>query len=364
MTRGTFSHRTLVFAAVCLVAVFQSAAQGNAKPKHLKSDQLLLDAAAHNGFGEVAPWHVKASYELFDDHGKHKSAGTFEEWWFGPKSYKTVFTGDDLKQTDVATEAGLFRSGDQRWLSRQENLVPLLIASPLQVHPYDPRKNDLVDEVRAMGPSKLRCVFLLRKPALDEPAGANLGANLDLTPSYCFEPESSVLRYGSRGGGREVMLLNDIAQIAGRFVARNIHIMNGRADSLTISVTDAGLVAPNSPPPAAPEGSTGPLGGRVELPFDRLHQVGGQLDLQRSEMIELAGSDLAIKAVIGKDGHVLEATMVKGPAGLGNTVAKAARKLIFAPFTVLGEPVEVETTVTSQLDLSAASADAPARGRR
>jgi hypothetical protein len=183
-----------------------------------------------------------------------------------------------------------------------------------------------------------------------------------LTPTYCFEPDSNVLRYGSGGGGRDVLLLNNYVSVQGRNLSREVHLMNNRQESVVIHVTEIGAPAANAARPQAPEGSTGPLGGRIVVPVDRLHQVGGQLELSGSAQSDLEGADFTVKAVIGKDGHVLEATMIKGPPSVATPLAKAARKLIFAPFTVLGEPVEVETTVT-QADLAAIMGDPPRRGR-
>jgi len=49
--------------------------------------------------------------------------------------------------------------------------------------------------------------------------------------------------------------------------------------------------------------------------------------------------------VIGKDGHVVSARGISGPAEAYKGCEDAVRKWVFVPYLVLGKPVEVETKV-------------------
>jgi hypothetical protein len=53
----------------------------SSQPMTTDPAQLLDLAAQLNGLDgpDVKPWHVKATYETFDDEGKSKATGTFEE---------------------------------------------------------------------------------------------------------------------------------------------------------------------------------------------------------------------------------------------------------------------------------------------
>jgi hypothetical protein len=348
MTLSTFARGILAATSLSLCLSSLANAQDSPKPKHLKSDQLLIQAAAENGLGTAAgthPWHVRAQFETFDEQGKHSNAGIFEEWWFGPKSYKSTYTSEALKQTDVATDAGLFRSGDPRWATPQEALVPVLLTDPLKIHPYSPQKNDLTEETHPSGSAKLRCVILLRKPARDEPLGGNLNVDHNLFPSYCFDAESTQLRYSTGGAGSGVVILDDIVQLQGHYVARVVRGMNAGKESVHIHILDAGPLAPDAAVPAPPEAGTAPLGGRIELPPGRMQPISGLREAMASiDERPAPGTVVEIKVVIGKDGHVLESTVVSGPPDLAATVARAARKVVYDPFTILGTPVEVVTT--------------------
>ncbi|MEO7029096.1 MAG: hypothetical protein ABI147_06805 [Acidobacteriaceae bacterium] len=351
MTFCKFSIAALAGAWLCSCIVPISVAQDPAKPKHLKNEQLLEAAQTANGLGVTSgalPWHVRAQYETFDKQGKHTDAGTFEEWWFGSKSYKTVYTSDTFKQTDVATANGLYRSADQAWATAQQDLVPLLLSDPLSVHQYNPKRNELIDETRTAPGVKLRCVILLRKPAADERAGSNLNADPNLYPSYCFDADSTLLRYETGGSGNGVTVFNGTVKFRDRFISRDIQVLNGGKKSLSIHIAELGPIPSAAATPTAPESNATLIAGRIALPEDRLHVVDGLAAASQSLRL-LANSgvlpDFAVELVVGKDGRVLESSAPTAPPGIATTLAKAARKLVFEPFTVLGEPVEVSTTV-------------------
>jgi hypothetical protein len=326
-------------------------AQTAAKPKHLKAEQLIVEAAAQNGLGEKAgsPWHVRAKFEIFDEKGQHKSAGTFEEWWMGPQSYKSVFASDGLNQTDVATSAGLFRSGDQRWTTTQESLIPSLLIDPLSIHPYDARRIDLVDSLRGSGANQLRCLSMQPKtmPGTGRQVGSNIQTDVDTLPSLCFEPTSAILLYASSGAGAGVLLLNNMVQLDGRTVARDAHIKQSGQDYLTIQVQDIGPLPAGTTIPAPASDSVALLQGPIDLPEGRMRVVAGQDDFQDatgSVQMKPESPDIVLKVSISKAGRVTDVAIVGGFPDFARVYAKALRKETFAPFIVAGTPVDVTTT--------------------
>jgi hypothetical protein len=56
--------------------------------------------------------------------------------------------------------------------------------------------------------------------------------------------------------------------------------------------------------------------------------------------------EVAVEIVIGKDGHVVSAHGISGPVKAFKPCENAAKKWVFAPYLVLGKPVEVEQKVT------------------
>ena len=184
-------------------------AQSNDKPKPIDKVQLMTEALARNGLGEdpSSPWHVRASFENFDDKGQHSDSGIFEEWWLGPKNYKTVYTTDSFNQTDIATADGLFRSGDQKWASARLAGVRMLLVRPLGQWQYDPSRNDLSDSTRKIGTFKLRCLVISNKHSENA-----------WKPSLCFDPGSPVLRSSS-----DMTVFNNVVPFHSHFFARDIN---------------------------------------------------------------------------------------------------------------------------------------------
>ena len=48
----------------------------------------------------VKPWHLKASYQLYDAEGRHPQEGVFEYWWASPDLSRSTWTRIGLKHTD------------------------------------------------------------------------------------------------------------------------------------------------------------------------------------------------------------------------------------------------------------------------
>lgn len=128
---------------------------------------------------------------------------------------------------------------------------------------------------------------------------------------------------------------------------------------LVVHVVEMAAIPTGTAVLAPPEGSASLLPGRIELPEDRLRVVSGLADASQAlGLITRNGvlPDFAIELVIGKDGRMLGSTVVTAPAGSASIIAKAARKLVFEPFTLLGEPVEVTSTVHHRNNPSATDA--------
>jgi outer membrane biosynthesis protein TonB len=51
--------------------------------------------------------------------------------------------------------------------------------------------------------------------------------------------------------------------------------------------------------------------------------------------------------VIGKDGHVSSVEAVSGPPELQEAVIEAVKQWVYKPYMLNGEPVEVDSTITS-----------------
>jgi protein TonB len=63
--------------------------------------------------------------------------------------------------------------------------------------------------------------------------------------------------------------------------------------------------------------------------------------------------DVVLKAIIGTDGLVTDLTLESGPPVLGQAAMDAVKKWKYKPYLLNGQPVEIETQVVVNFELSA-----------
>jgi len=281
------------------------------------------------------PWHVKLSYDQFDDDGDNVHSGTIEEFYVAPKKFKRIYTSDLLNRIDIADDAGLFRTGDQSWPSMAESGVLNSALHPLDLARFDNRTRQPENKELKFGDVKLHCVSLRDK----DPRVIHFGA-----PLFCFEPGTVMLRYVNANTA-EVTTYDSIALFQGHYVARDITIRHADKPFLKIHVEELGEITRISDAFFAPsQDSKGPLGGRIPVPswtYDEQYQISNAQPVYPRGVSGV----VHVKYVVGKDGSVIEATATDGPEDLRKTVLEAVRKYKFRPYLVLDQPVEVENTI-------------------
>jgi outer membrane biosynthesis protein TonB len=68
--------------------------------------------------------------------------------------------------------------------------------------------------------------------------------------------------------------------------------------------------------------------------------------IDASAVAQLPKFEVMVQIVIGKDGKVIEAKAITGPKEAYKAAEAAARKWIFPPYLVAGEPTEVSTKIS------------------
>jgi hypothetical protein len=313
-------------------------------PKDRK--ELLLAAARVNGLDApgLQPWHILVTYDEFDEDGDNVDSGTYEEFWVGPKQYRLSYTSPDFTQTDIASERGLFRTGNQKWPGelqtrvRDEFVRPMFREMNLEYAKTEKRTRDF-------GKVQLPCVLLRGT------GGGNLIISDNGLAGFCFEPDSLMLRY-SKGGMAigttwDQIGYDKIVRFQGRYVARDIRVMQGGNKHLNLHLEKLEPIAEVSavdftPPPGAVALDTKliTLDNRV-LNLDYL--VHNPLP-QFPTSIRPPGGAATMKYVIGKDGRVRAIQFLEGTAEMKKGLEESLRKYVYRPFLVMGEPVEIDVT--------------------
>jgi len=293
----------------------------------------LSKEVALNGLqsADLRPWHIVVAYDQFDEDGDNVYSGVYEEFWAGTKKYKRIYEADNLTQTDYATERGLYRRGDQQWPDRAQIQVRAEIIDPFSYADTLQGFHARVLE-RVFSGHKLQCVLIERDSGISDPT------------QYCFEPNSSILRY-NRGWGWFQTVYNQIAQFQGRNVAREVDVTDGGKPYLKLRVQTLELISSvDDAEFTPPRDAVGPLGDRVSgvslrpINMSSLPQWPASLRTQHFTV--------TLEIVVGKDGHVASAHGISGPPEGYKACENAVRKWVFKPYLVLDKPVEVEQKVS------------------
>ncbi len=315
------------------VAILQQGHQKRVTNSRSDLDAWILQQSALNGLQSegVHPWHIVVSYDQFDEDGDNVHSGTFEEFWAGPTKYKRIYKSDNFNQVDYATSHGLYRRGDQRWPDTAEVQVRKEVIDPFSyaatLHGFHVK-----NLLRNFNGYDLQC-------ALIENESTNVG---DPT-QYCFEPESSILRY-TRGFGWNQTTYNKIISFEGRNIALDVDVTDGGKPHLKLRVeTIESLSHVDDADFSPPSDAVGPLGGRVSgvspVPVNMTSHPNWPASLRAQHFT------VKLKIVIGKDGRVASVQPVSGPPEAYKGCEDAVRQWVFKPYLVLDKPVEVEGDV-------------------
>jgi TonB family protein len=299
-----------------------------------------------NGLRGLDPlsWHVKASYEEFDQDGKSKDTGTYEEWWVSARQYKLVLHSPQLSLEEYGTDHGIFRSGGQDWPTGPAGQVPMMIMQPVSARVGGPT-TEFKSVERTFGSSKLPCTALVPRSAkkIDDDA-----------TEYCFASKNGVLLYSSSMRKAFQTMFQHISIVHGQYVAREIQAFLGGRPWLSIHVDTVESLDPSHPPDF-----TVPASG---LPVKRRSDATGVI--QEGALIKRAVPEYPVRAkaehvegivivsaLLGTDGHIKKADALAGPPLLQAAATDAVKKWEYSPSLMDGEPVEIGVMVRVEFRL-------------
>jgi TonB family protein len=322
--------------AVLLACFLFLPSKGTASPTLDDPETLYMLTVKSQGltFPGVKPWHLKASYTLFDAKGKNPVNGVFEEWYVGPHRYKRSYTRPGFTQTDYGTDAGLYRSGEQNWPTRDELQIPINLFEPLP--DLQGTKDFTFEKADFTGDVKLRCIVLAHS------TGANLVVGVTF-PTFCIDPETPVLRLSVPYGASTETIYNRIQVFQNHYVAGELIInIRGKTvfklavDSLErLQDPDNAMFTPPSDAVLLPSGPITLLAGSLQTLKSVAVVYPALAKAQRDDGV------VRIQFTIDRNGHVATAKITDGPRMMRQATLDAVNQWIFRPFLLSGEPVEV-----------------------
>jgi TonB family protein len=351
--------RWLLLPAFFLTAVAAVSGQtATGTTQSLPDDPQKLLAAAEPFYDfhspELKPWHLKATYQLYDDEGKPTEQGIYEYWWASPQVYRSTWTRKGATYSDWHTadgrhvvlskgmSLGYFEEG-----LRSDFVSPLPFQSPskykYQTAEAQPKTTYQSTVIQA-GSLKLPCVVVgheIPGHKVDQPK-----LSLSRAPLfYCFDPtfHALLVRYSF---GVVATAFDNVVRMQGKFLAREVRVAEGKRSILTAEVGAVDALSGADPVLVPdPDGALvhDPNPGAPIIPAKQVKSVamrpaGGMQPGQQAEVL--------LQITVAEDGTVRDPRVILAPSG---DLAEEARRAIsqwgFKPFMQDGKPVEMKIMI-------------------
>jgi TonB family protein len=329
------------------VSIFGQSPPASELPKNPR-DVFSLAAPLYN-FSDpsLKPWHLKATYQLYDDAGKPTSQGTYEYWWVSPTVYRSTWMRGESTHTDWHTSDGkhlyLFKGqGPEFFEYRLQSDILSPLPDPSE---YDPATTYLDREMVNAGTNKVPCIMIVPKMP---PHGQILTVPLGMFPTYCFDSRLPILIMRTSFGSLTVNY-GKIVRVQDRFVPKQIEESEARRRILMATVDTIEGLSPNdpalTPPPDARSTSIAPA--TVPSGVMQGNRIKGQNPIypQDAKAVRAQGK-VVLKALIGRDGKIHDLKVTSAPyPSLVASAMWAVSQWEYKPYLLNGEPVDVETEV-------------------
>lgn len=344
--------RLLCFLALIFTATLPGLAQtapkaGSGMPKDPRA--ILATASPYYDFAstELRPWHLKATYQLYDEKGKPSEQGTYEYWWASPKVDRSTWTRQNAVHTEWHMADGkvaYLATGEKIGLFEYKLQNELLSPLP-KIVDLDPSKFRLERESVPSGGVKFPCVMVI--PVL--PLHGQLQTEpLGMFPTYCFDPKLPVLRT-SYSFGTLTTEFNNVVEVQNRYLPRELLYFEGKREILSATVDGVTPLKPSDPAFTPAETATLAKDDLVEVSEG---VAAGMLLKKQAAVYPLDAKNasfsgtVTLEAIIGTDGSVRDLRVLASPmASLAESAMEAVSRWEYKPYILNGEPVEVKTTV-------------------
>lgn len=345
--------RALLLLLPALLPALPLAAQTQ-NPASIKDAKALLAVAVPSyDFASPAlkPWHMKASYQIYDQNGNPTERGAYEYWWASPSVNRSTWTRGAVTQSDWHTADGRrFQTNAGGALHLFETRFPKELFAPLPgANDDDLKQTWLQRDSVAFGNLKVPCVKVLtNRVELQTPSFPAASPLNNVVAMYCFDPKAPILLLKSLNDGVTERYESYIG-VQDRDLPRTFEESVDNRKILTATLVAVGALDPSDPalvPPSdAKSDSSLPaeVAARV-MSRQRVKDPNPQYP-ERAKQDRLSGT-VMLEAVIGKDGKTHDLQVISTPSPmLTDPSVQAVDKWEYKPYLLNGEPVDVRTTI-------------------
>jgi len=317
------------------------------QPETPKDPRALLDAAAkHYDFDspEMKPWHLKATYQLYDLKGSPAERGTWEYWWASPKVQRSSLMRSGMRASEWRTGDGVthkLSSGENpHYFERSIAGVVLSPFPKVAVFGREGIRPTLSET--AAGDPRLSCIEIQYPQTRSGKFESTFRGG-----RYCLDKESTALQETYIEAN--VTKYGRIEKVQDRYLARtaDVWIAGIRAFSVSvdsvepIDASDASFQPP-SDAQVEEEQLPSPVGA---VALGKLVKKGAPKYPKAARKAREEGT-VILSAIIGNNGQIRDLEVLSSPSDLfADAATKAVSRWEYEPYRVNGKPVEVETTI-------------------
>ena len=352
-------HLIVIF-ALTLTALLPGFGQtaANAKPVPTKDPrELLASVAPFYDFSspELKPWHMKATYQLYDLKGNPTEQGTWEYWWASPKVHRSTWTRAGAEYTSWSTSEGApFHKESGNPLRYFERNISELLLSPLPARGVlDSGRMKLALKMLPPGKPELACVVTTLQWLVD---GKLQAPSSGMDSYYCLDPATLALRMTY---SHELTIqFSEIVKTQDRYLARQIVVTENKQKLFSASVQIIERVQPADAMFVPPADATlerlvpSPLGdSQGSVAMGSLVKATTPVYPSFSKTVHEQGV-VVLVARIGTDGKIHDLEVLGSPSPLlAESAVDSVKKWEYKPSLMNGVPVEVDIIVKVTFNL-------------
>jgi TonB family protein len=318
---------------------------------------------------DMKPWHARYHYQSFDQSGAPVSEGNFDYWWSTSGTYRASWTSGDQTYTEWHTANGTeLRSGTRKNIEGMEHVIQFALLPRLESfkdpHPGDRPRQYFTAVVSSqplacVGSAQTATVTVLPSPAAGEQlaikpsAGDKKIDSLDAaSPGYCFDQHAPILIASHQSGTLSFFYTQNRTfqnhNFPGQFTVSYVgakRIAAKLADLSELPADDPAFTPATDAKAYVPEKPTNAIRQVSFAALTLLKKVEPRYPLS-SHGARPSGT-VVVAATIAKDGNVKDASLVSSPdASLSAAALNAVRQWRYKPYTVNGQPTEVNTRIS------------------
>jgi hypothetical protein len=350
--------RRLVFLALFLAALPQAFGQsasttpGAGLPKDPRA--VFTAAAALYNFNDptLKPWHMKASYQLFDEKGDPGELGTFEYWWATPKVFRATWTRGDTTYTEWHTADGSVAYEEKgSGINFYDDYLQSAFLSPIPGQAeIDPAKFKFARHMDKLGDEKVDCIMVV--PNMPENPFLSDVQNLPsgMFPTYCFNPVAPALQVATTYGSLS-SYYDHITVMQGNLLPRKVMLYDKKRPIVKAELVAMNAIKPDDPSLTPTATAIHPKGDKVTLKPEEaeallVKKVKPIQPQGGGPMMGMGGGSVALFATIGADGKVRN---IHGQFSMSAALTAAALMAVaqwqYKPYLQDGVPVDFDTTI-------------------